>query len=88
MEDLFSPPVASRSYVYPNIAFYECIIANQKIYQSLATKINGLSVLPLPVQKIDSYIAACISFSYVAQALVATENKFETWRLILYKAMP
>jgi hypothetical protein len=80
MEDLFSPPVGSRIYVYPNIAFYECIINNQKDYQPLSGKINNLNPLPKPTTNIDNYIAACISFSYTAQAFVATEHKFEDWR--------
>ncbi len=80
MEDLFSPPVGSRIYVYPNIAFYECIVQNESGLKPLSGKLNQLNLLPKPIQKIDNYIAASISFSYVAQALVATESKFEDWR--------
>jgi PAP2 superfamily len=80
MEDLFSPPVGSRIYVYPNVAFYECIVQNDNDFKPLSGKLNQLNPLPKPIQKIDNYIAASISFSYVAQALVATESKFEDWR--------
>ena len=80
MQDLFNPPVASRIYVYPNIAFYECIATNKNQLQSLSGKLNGLKPLPKPTNEIDNEIAACISFCYTAQALVATENKFEDWR--------
>ena len=80
MQDLFNPPVASRIYVYPNIAFYECIATNENQLQSLSGKLNGLKPLPKPTNKIDNEVAACISFCYTAQALVATENKFEEWR--------
>jgi hypothetical protein len=80
MQDLFNPPVASRIYVYPNIAFYECIATNKNQLQSLSGKLNGLKPLPKPTNEIDNVIAACISFCYTAQALVATENKFEEWR--------
>ena len=80
MQDLFNPPVASRIYVYPNIAFYECIATNENQLQSLSGKLNGLKPLPKPTNEIDNVIAACISFCYTAQALVATENKFEEWR--------
>ena len=80
MQDLFNPPVASRIYVYPNIAFYECIATNKNQLQSLSGKLNGLKPLPKPTNEIDNVIAACISFCYTAQALVATENKFEDWR--------
>jgi PAP2 superfamily len=80
MQDLFNPPVASRIYVYPNIAFYECIATNENQLQPLSGKLNGLKPLPKPTNKIDNEVAACISFCYTAQALVATENKFEEWR--------
>jgi hypothetical protein len=80
MEDLFSPPVASRIYTYPNIAFYECIIQNNQNYSSLNRKLNGLINLPKANKNINNFIAAAYSFSYVAQAFVASEYKFENWR--------
>ena len=81
MTDLFTPPVASRIYAYPNIAFYECIRLDDPSLASLSGKLNGLSTLPaLPVSKVDNFTAACISFSYVAQSLVGSEYKFSDWR--------
>ena len=82
MTDLFTPPVASRIYAYPNIAFYECIRFDDPSLSSLSGKLNGLKGLPpLPAnEKIDNFTAACISFSYVAQALVGSEYKFGDWR--------
>jgi hypothetical protein len=41
MQDLFNPPVASRIYVYPNIAFYECIATNENQLQSLSEIYNS-----------------------------------------------
>ena len=82
MEDLFTPPVANRIYVYPNIAFYECIHNADASYESLAGKLTGLNPLPAPAtgSQVDHFIAACISFSYVAQSLVGSEYKIEDWR--------
>ena len=82
MTDNFSPIVSSRIYVYPNIAFYECIRNDDTELSSLAGKLNGLSKLPAPPAngKIDNFIAACISFSHVAQTLVGSEYKFSDWR--------
>ena len=80
MEDLFTPPIASRIYVYPNIAFYECIRNDDASLPSLAGKLNGLKNIPAPPTGTDNFIAACVSFSYVAQALVGTEYKIENWR--------
>jgi hypothetical protein len=82
MEDLFTPPIASRIYVYPNIAFYECIRLDDASLPTLTGKLNGLKALPaLPTdKKIDNFVAACASFSFVAQSLVGTEYKIENWR--------
>jgi hypothetical protein len=82
MEDLFTPPIASRIYVYPNIAFYECIRNDDTTLPSLVNKLNGFKNLPV-IQKdsrVDNFIAAAVSFSYVAQSLVGSEYKIENWR--------
>lgn len=82
MTDLFTPIVSSRVYVYPTIAFYECIRYDDPAMTSLAGKLNGLNTLPAPPagKKIDPFIAACVSFSHVAQVLVGSEYKFSDWR--------
>jgi hypothetical protein len=81
MVDFFTPPVASRIYAYPNIAFYEIIRLDDPALSSLSGKLNGLGKLPAaPAGKTDNLIAAAISFSYTAQALVGSESKLETWR--------
>jgi len=82
MTDLFTPIVSSRVYVYPTIAFYECMRLDDPAMASLAGKLNGLNTLPKPPanKKIDHFIAACISFSHVAQTLVGSEYKFSDWR--------
>ena len=84
MTDLFNPIVASRIYVYPNIAFYECIRNDDQALASLAGKLKGLNKLPAPPAngKVDNFIAACISFSHVAQTLVGSEYKFSDWRKV------
>lgn len=81
MEDLFPPPIASRIYVYPNIAFYECIKFDDAVLPALAGKLNGLKNIPAPLPGTNNFIAACVSFSYVAQALVGSEYKIENWRI-------
>jgi PAP2 superfamily len=82
MVDFFTPPVASRVYAYPNIAFYECIRLDDPALNSLSGKLNGFGKLPVPPAntKIDNFIAAAISFSYAAQSLVGSEYKLESWR--------
>ena len=81
MTDLFTPPIASRIYAYPNIAFYECIRFDDPALASFSGKLAGLGKLPvLPVSKVDYFTAACVAFSYVAQSLVGSEYKFGDWR--------
>jgi hypothetical protein len=81
MVDFFTPPVASRIYAYPNIAFYECIRHDDPSLTSIAAKLKvPLNIPKLPEGKTDNFIAACISFSYVAQKLVGSEYKIEDWR--------
>lgn len=84
MDDLFNPPVASRIYTYPNIAFYECIRWQDPSYPSLAGKLTGLASLPgsSNEKQTDYFIAAAVSFSQVGQALIGSEYKFENWRKI------
>ena len=81
MEDLFTPPIASRIYVYPNIAFYECIKNDDATLPTFSGKLNGLKNIPASPKGADNFIAACVSFSYVAQSLVGTEYKIENWRV-------
>jgi hypothetical protein len=81
MDDVFTPPVASRIYVYPNIAFYECIRQDDPgAYQTLAGKLNGLKTIPTGQANIDHFIAASIAFSFAGQSLVGSEYRFEDWR--------
>lgn len=45
--DIFSPPVASRVYLYPTIAAYQTMqLANLDSYASLVGQVKGLEPLP------------------------------------------
>jgi hypothetical protein len=82
MVDFFTPPVASRIYAAPNLAFYECIRRDDPSLPSIANKVNGVvNIPPVPnTGKVDNFIVACVSFSYVAQSMVGSEYKIEDWR--------
>lgn len=82
MVDFFTPPVASRIYAAPNLAFYECIRRDDPSLPSIANKINGvLNIPPVPnTEKVDNFIVGCVSYSYVAQSMVGSEYKIEDWR--------
>jgi hypothetical protein len=80
MEDLYTPPIAGRIYVYPNIAFYECIRHETAGSPVLSGKLNGLKPLPKPPTGNNHFVSAAIAFSYVAQNLIASEYKMQEWR--------
>ncbi|WP_371812587.1 vanadium-dependent haloperoxidase [Aquimarina sp. U1-2] len=86
VHDIFSPPVASRIYNYPNIAAYEIICQGKSEYQSLAGQLNDLT----PVPKLDTTkavnvkVAAIIAYMDVSKALVFSEDRIETYRDSLY----
>ncbi len=73
--DLFSPPVASRIYIYPNIAAYEVMRNTNSNSMSFAGRLNGLNDTPVPDNEmdIDFTIAALTAFIKVGKELIYTE---------------
>lgn len=87
IHDIFSPPVASRIFVYPNIAAYEVIAQNSKIYASLQNQLNGLDSIPKLDSKsgVNQPIAALIAHMEVTKQLVFSEELVEKFRDSLYQ---
>ena len=79
VHDIFSPPVASRIYVYPSIAAYECARFLDSTYLSMAGQLAGLGALPLPSPDMEyAYsLSAIIAFNKVAGSLVFSEDKLK-----------
>ena len=73
MEDLFTPPVASRVQLYPNIAAYEVLCFKDKKLRSLAGQLKGLDRIDAPVKTVDLSLSAFIAFTAVARKLVYSE---------------
>jgi PAP2 superfamily len=67
--DVFTPPVASRIYVYSSIAAYEAIRYAEKGAPSIAAKLNGFNKMPEPdaSKKYDFDLAASVAFFKVAR---------------------
>ncbi len=79
--DIFSPPVASRVYVYPNIAAYE-VIANSSPdkFRSLAGQVTGLQSVPQPDDEdINVKLASLYAFMKVGKALIFSEQKMDEY---------
>ncbi|MEO0468818.1 MAG: vanadium-dependent haloperoxidase [Bacteroidota bacterium] len=78
VHDIFSPPVASRVYVYPNIAAYEVVAAaHPDRFNSLAGQLTGLMPTPAMPQDQDIFapLAATHAFLRLKRALVFSEDK-------------
>ncbi|WP_179222918.1 vanadium-dependent haloperoxidase [Pontibacter ummariensis] len=81
IKDIFSPPVASRIYSYPNIAAYEALAPAYPAYQSLSSQLNGLVNVPQPEEGKELYlpVSSIIAFSTVGQKLVLDELKVQEY---------
>jgi hypothetical protein len=79
MDGAFSPPVASRIYVYSHIANY---LTLQSFYQDslvdLKNKLNGLD-LKIPTEKamVNPELSGLIAFSKVGKKLIYAEHFFD-----------
>ena len=79
VHDIFSPPVASRVYLYPTVAAYEIIAQKYPDkYNSLVGQVKELSTIPSPSDKnVDHHLASLFAFNTVGKALIFSENKME-----------
>ena len=87
IHDIFSPPVASRIFVYPNIAAYEVITQNSKAYSTLGNQLKGLGTTPKldPKSGVNVEVAALVAHMEVSKQLVFSEDLVEKFRDSLYK---
>ena len=84
IHDIFSPPVASRIYVYPNIAAYEIIAQQNPKYKSLAGQINDLTSIPLADENVNLNLAALVAHMELSKKLIFSEDKMIMYRDSLY----
>ncbi|WP_297762010.1 vanadium-dependent haloperoxidase [uncultured Muriicola sp.] len=86
IHDIFSPPVASRIYAYPNIAAYEIISLNNDRFTSLVGQIHELTPIPSPdaSKPVNNALAALIAHMDLSRRLIFSENKMEVFRDSLY----
>ena len=86
VHDIFSPPVASRNYVYPLVATYETLRHGYPKYKTLAGQLRELKSVPEPnVDQIYNFeIAAIQAFLKTAQNFIFSEQKMEEFRNEIY----
>ncbi|PWJ60082.1 PAP2 superfamily protein [Dyadobacter jejuensis] len=74
VRDIFSPPVASRVYLYANVAAYEVLVLGDTSYHSLQGQIGGFPAIEPPEQTVDLPLAALYAFWKTGAALVFSEK--------------
>jgi len=88
VHDIFSPPVASRIYNYPNIAAYEIVAQGNQKYKTLSGQLHDLKPIPPAdtTKGINFRLAALIAYMEVGKSLVFSERRIATYQDSLYGA--
>ena len=86
IHDIFSPPVASRIYVYANLAGYEALVPSDANYESLAGKLKQFEPGPKPVagQAYCFPLASARAFLTVGRALTFSGDLFDEFEKAFY----
>ncbi|TMM59416.1 vanadium-dependent haloperoxidase [Maribacter algarum] len=86
IHDIFSPPVASRIFAYPNVAAYEIIALKNPAYLSLAGQLTDFTAIPEPNESkvISHEVAAMVAHMELSKRLIFSEDKIEMLRDSLY----
>ncbi|MCB0460860.1 MAG: vanadium-dependent haloperoxidase [Flavobacteriaceae bacterium] len=87
VHDIFSPPVASRIFTYPDVAAYEIIALGNDNYKSLVGQVKDLTEIPKPdISKPVNYrVAALIAHLDLDRRLVFSEAMITNYRDSLYE---
>ncbi len=85
VHDIFSPPVASRIFVYPNIAAFEILAQNSEVYHSLSGQLNDLKPIPkVENNNVNLKVAALVAHLELDKQLVFSEETVTNFRDSLY----
>jgi hypothetical protein len=86
IHDIFSPPVASRIYAYPNIAAYEIVALHDDNYLSLAGQVHELTPIPKPdaSKPVNYSLSALIAHMDVSRRVIFSEDQLAMFRDSLY----
>lgn len=86
IHDIFSPPVASRIYAYPNIAAYEIMALQNPEYRSLQGQVTDLGAIPAPGANapVNHRLAALIAHIDLSRRLIFSEDRVIAFRDSLY----
>lgn len=87
--DIFSPPVASRVYMYPSVAAYSVMQKRYPDkYNSLSGQLKELGEIPEPTNSdIDFHLASIHAFLTVGKQLIFSEQKITEFQDSTYKEL-
>lgn len=87
VHDIFSPPVASRIYAYPNIAAYEVIINEHSEYRSLAGQLRDLQEVPKPDPNLEYCfpLASVHAYLTMGKVLIFSEDTIAAFQERIYQ---
>lgn len=78
VHDIFSPPVASRIYLYTNIAAYETLVKQRpQQWASLHGQVKGFPAIAPPRKAISYPVAAVYAFLLVGKRLVFSDSALQ-----------
>lgn len=86
IHDIFSPPVASRIFAYPNIAAYEIMALQDNEYQSLSGQLRDFKAIPKPTSTdaLNYELAAMVAHMELSKKLIFSEDRMEKLQDSLY----
>ncbi|MDX1326439.1 MAG: vanadium-dependent haloperoxidase [Arenibacter sp.] len=87
VHDIFSPPVASRIFAYPNIAAYEIMALDHVEYNSLAGQVTDLTAIPQPEAEtpINYEVSSLVAHMELSRRLIFSEKDLLAYRDSLYQ---
>lgn len=87
VHDIFSPPVASRIYVYASVAGYETMRHIDPSYESLSGQLNGLDSIPQPDPALQYcfQLASVEAMLNIGKTLVFSEPEIEEFHQKMLK---
>ena len=86
--DVFTPPVASRLYVYTSLASYEAIRFNKSDAPSITARLRGFGEMPVPEKGKDydfTLAATKAFFNTVRNVKVFSVDSLTNWEESVYK---
>ncbi len=85
IHDIFSPPVASRIYAYPNIAAYEILAESNSDFVPLSGQLTDLApIKKAPTENYNPELAALVAHMDMSRRLIFSEDMLTVYRDSLY----